>query len=384
MYKKTASTGFFVSWQSMQVTSQDIEWMTRALRLAARGLYTTTPNPRVGCVIVNNGQVVGEGAHLKAGEPHAEVHALRAAGEQVRGATAYVTLEPCSHFGRTPPCADALVNAGVSRVVVAMQDPNPLVAGNGIACLQAQGIAVTVGVCEAQALALNPGFILRMTQQRPYVRLKVAASLDGRTALANGDSQWITSPAARRDVHHWRAQSCAIITGIASILKDDSSLTVREVKTPRQPLRVIVDSQLRIPIDAKVLQDGNALVAYAQGDAAKLEVLQVMGVRTLHAPNTPVPGTQAQVDLAVLMQALTALPCNEVLIEAGATLSGAFLQSGLVDELLLYYAPKLMGHTARGMFALPELTQMAAVRDLHILDVRQFGQDLRIQAKLQP
>lgn len=379
MYKKTASTGFFVSWQSMQVTSQDIEWMTRALRLAARGLYTTTPNPRVGCVIVNNGQVVGEGAHLKAGEPHAEVHALRAAGEQARGATAYVTLEPCSHFGRTPPCADALVNAGVSRVVVAMQDPNPLVAGNGIARLQAQGIAVTVGVCEAQALALNPGFILRMTQQRPYVRLKVAASLDGRTALANGDSQWITAPAARRDVHHWRAQSCAIITGIASILKDDSSLTVREVKTPRQPLRVIVDSQLRIPIDAKVLQDGNALVAYAQGDAAKMEMLQVMGVRTLQAPNA-----QGQVDLAVLMQALTALPCNEVLIEAGATLNGAFLQNGFVDELLLYYAPKLMGHTARGMFALPELTQMSAVRDLNILDVRQFGQDLRIQAKLQP
>jgi diaminohydroxyphosphoribosylaminopyrimidine deaminase / 5-amino-6-(5-phosphoribosylamino)uracil reductase len=224
-----------------------------------------------------------------------------------------------------------------------------------------------------------------MTQQQPYVRLKVAASLDGRTALANGDSQWITSAAARRDVHHWRAQSCAIVTGIASILKDDSSLTVREVKTPRQPLRVIVDSQLRIPIDAKVLQDGNALVAYAQGDAAKLEVLQVMGVRTLHAPDSLAPNAaQAQVDLAVLMQALTALPCNEVLIEAGATLSGAFLQSGLVDELLLYYAPKLMGHTARGMFALPELTQMSAVRDLHILDVRQFGQDLRIQAKLQP
>jgi len=362
----------------MQVTSQDIEWMTRALRLAARGLYTTTPNPRVGCVIVNNGQVVGEGAHLKAGEPHAEVHALRAAGEQARGATAYVTLEPCSHFGRTPPCADALVNAGVSRVVVAMQDPNPLVAGNGIARLQAQGIVVSVGVCETPARALNPGFIQRMTQQRPYVRLKVAASLDGRTALANGHSQWITSTAARKDVHHWRAQSCAIVTGIASILKDDSSLTVREVKTPRQPLRVIVDSQLRIPIDAKVLQDGNALVAYAQGDAAKLEMLQVMGVRTLQAPNA-----QGQVDLAALMQALTALPCNEVLIEAGATLNGAFMQSGFVDELLLYYAPKLMGHTARGMFDLPALAQMSDVRDLNILDVRQFGQDIRIQAKFQ-
>ena len=362
----------------MQVTSQDIEWMTRALRLAARGLYTTTPNPRVGCVIVSNGQLVGEGAHLKAGEPHAEVHALRTAGEQARGATAYVTLEPCSHFGRTPPCADALVNAGVSRVVVAMQDPNPLVAGNGIERLQAQGIAVTVGVCEAQARALNPGFIQRMTQQRSYVRLKVAASLDGRTALANGHSQWITSAAARKDVHHWRAQSWAIVTGIASILQDDSSLTVRDVNTPRQPLRVIVDSQLRIPIDARVLQDGNALVAYAQGDAAKLEMLQVMGVRTLQAPNA-----QGQVDLAVLMQALTALPCNEVLIEAGATLNGAFMQSGLVDELLLYYAPKLMGHTARGMFALPALAQMSDVRDLNILDVRQFGQDIRIQAKFQ-
>lgn len=362
----------------MQVTSQDIEWMTRALRLAARGLYTTTPNPRVGCVIVNNGQVVGEGAHLKAGEPHAEVHALRAAGEQARGATAYVTLEPCSHFGRTPPCADALVNAGVSRVVVAMQDPNPLVAGNGIVRLQSQGIAVAVGVCETQARALNPGFIQRMTQQRPYVRLKVAASLDGGTALGNGRSQWITSAAARKDVHHWRAQSCAVVTGIASILQDDSSLTVRDVNTPRQPLRVIVDSQLRIPIDAKVLQDGNALVAYAQGDAAKLEILQVMGVRTLQAVNA-----QGQVDLAALMQALTALPCNEVLIEAGATLNGAFMQSGLVDELLLYYAPKLMGNTARGMFALPELAQMSDVHDLNILDVRQFGQDIRIQATFQ-
>lgn len=360
-------------------SAQDIQWMTHALRLAAHGLYSTTPNPRVGCVIVKQGQVVGEGAHLKAGEPHAEVHALRAAGEQARGATAYVTLEPCSHFGRTPPCADALVNAGVSRVVVAMQDPNPLVAGNGIARLQAQGIAVTVGVCEAQAKALNPGFILRMTQQRPYIRLKVAASLDGRTALVNGVSQWITSPEARQDVHHWRAQSCAVITGISTILQDNASLTVREVKTPRQPLRVILDSQLRIPIDAKVLQDGHALVAYAQGEAAKLEILQVMGVRTLHAPNA-----QGQVDIGAVMQALTAWPCNEVLVEAGATLNGAFLQSGFVDELLLYYAPKLMGDDARGMFALPAWTQMADIYTLDIMDLRQVGQDIRLQARLKP
>lgn len=362
----------------MSQSTLDIEWMARALRLAARGLYTTTPNPRVGCVIVKQGRVVGEGAHLKAGKPHAEVHALRAAGDLARDATAYVTLEPCSHFGRTPPCADALVNAGVSRVVVAMQDPNPLVSGNGIARLRAQGIAVTIGVCEAQAQALNPGFILRMTQQRPYVRLKVAASLDGRTALSNGASQWITSVDARKDVHHWRAQSCAIVTGIDSILKDDSALTVRDVSTSRQPLRVIVDSRLRIPPEAKVLQDGHALVAYAQKDAVKLEILHDKGVRTIHAPNA-----QGQVNLSALIQALVALPCNEVLVEAGSTLNGAFLQSGLVDELLLYYAPKLMGSAAQGMFALPEFTQMADVHQLHILETRQFGQDIRIQAKIQ-
>lgn len=363
----------------MSQSTQDIEWMTHALRLAERGLYTTTPNPRVGCVIVKHGQVVGEGAHLKAGEPHAEVHALQAAGDLAREATAYVTLEPCSHFGRTPPCADALVKAGVKRVVVAMQDPNPLVSGKGIERLRAQNILVTVGVCEAQARALNPGFILRMTQQRPYVRLKIAASLDGRTALLNGVSQWITSADARKDVHHWRAQSCVIVTGIGSILQDNSALTVRDVPTTRQPLRVIVDSQLRIPVDAKVLEHGQTMIAYAQGDASKLEVLQVMGIRTLHIPNA-----QGQVDIAALIQALTALPCNEVLIEAGATLNGAFLQVGLVDELLLYYAPKLMGSTARGMFALPEMAHMADAHPLHILDIRQFGQDIRVQAKLQP
>lgn len=362
----------------MSQNIQDIEWMTQALRAAARGLYTTTPNPRVGCVIVKNQQLVGVGAHLKAGEPHAEVHALRAAGEQARGATAYVTLEPCSHFGRTPPCADALVEAGVSRVVVAMQDPNPLVSGNGIARLRAQGIVVTVGVCEEQAMALNPGFIQRMTQQRPYVRLKVAASLDGRTALANGASQWITASDARKDVHHWRAQSCAIVTGIGSIFQDDSALTVRDVATTRQPLRVIVDSQLRIPVNAKVLQDGHALVVYAQAEATKLEVLQVMGVRTLCAP-----AEDGRVDLDQLMQTLTALPCNEILVEAGATLNGAFMQTGFVDELLLYYAPKLMGSTSRGMFDLPEMTQMANARPLQVLDIRQFGQDIRVQARLQ-
>lgn len=362
---------------SQHPNPQDIEWMTRAIRLAARGLYTTTPNPRVGCVIVKAGQLLGEGAHLKAGEPHAEVHALRAAGAGAVGATAYVTLEPCSHFGRTPPCADALLHAGVSRVVVAMQDPNPLVAGQGIARLQASGIAVAVGVCEAQARALNPGFILRMTQRRPYVRLKMAASLDGRTALSNGVSQWITSADARKDVHHWRAQSCAIVTGIASILQDDSSLTVREVVSDRQPLRVIMDSHLQIPLTARVLQDGHALVAYAQADAEKIEALHAQGVQTLHAPNAT-----GQVDVSQLVTALVSMPVNEIMVEAGARLSGAWLQSRLVDELLLYYAPKLMGSAAQGMFALPEYTQMNEIPDLQVLDVRHFGQDLRIQARL--
>lgn len=361
----------------MSQSTQDIEWMTQALRLAAQGLYTTTPNPRVGCVIVRAGEQVGAGAHLKAGEPHAEVHALRMAGDRAQGATAYVTLEPCSHFGRTPPCANALLEAGIARVVVAMQDPNPLVAGQGIARLQAHGIPVTVGVCEAQALALNRGFILRMTQQRPYVRLKLAASLDGRTALANGHSQWITSADARKDVHHWRAQSCAIITGIGSILQDDSSLTVRDVSTTRQPLRVIVDSHLRIPLQAKALASGHALVAYAHAEAGKLAALHEMGVRTLH-----VADAQGRVDIHALVQALAALPCNEVLVEAGAVLNGAFLQSGLVDELLLYLAPKLMGDTARGMFALPEIAQMTRVPELDIMDIRQFGQDIRLQARL--
>lgn len=361
----------------MSQHTQDIEWMTRALRFAARGLYTTTPNPRVGCVIVKHEQLVGEGAHLKAGEPHAEVHALLAAGALARGATAYVTLEPCSHFGRTPPCANALLEAGITRVVVAMQDPNPLVAGQGIARLQAQGLAVSVGVCEAQAQALNRGFILRMTQHRPYVRLKLAASLDGRTALANGRSQWITSADARKDVHHWRAQSCAIITGIGSILKDDSSLTVREVGTTRQPLRVIVDSHLRIALDAKALAGGHALVAYAHAEDDKLAALHGMGIQTLQVPNA-----QGQVDIQALVKALAAWPCNELLVEAGAVLNGAFLQSGLVDELLLYFAPKLMGDTARGMFALPAIAQMEQVPELDIMDIRQFGQDIRLQARL--
>lgn len=361
----------------MQWTTKDFEWMTLALRQAERGLYTTSPNPHVGCVIVKDGQLIGEGAHLKAGEPHAEVHALRQAGANARGATAYVTLEPCSHYGRTPPCAHALVEAGVSRVVVAMQDPNPLVAGKGIAYLQQHGIEVSAGLLEAQALALNPGFVLRMTQQRPFVRLKVAASLDGKTALANGASQWITSPASRRDVHHWRARSCAMLTGIGTVLHDDPSLTVRDVDSTRQPVRVIVDSQLRIPLTAKVLEQGHAIIAYAQAPEDKIARLQAVGVQTLALPNTA-----GQVDIAGLLSALAQRQINEVLVEAGAGLNGALLQAGLVDELLLYYAPKLMGTSAADMFALPAFTEMTQALDLQLLDVRQFGPDIRLQARL--
>lgn len=361
----------------MQWTTQDFEWMTLALRQAERGLYTTSPNPHVGCVIVKDGQLIGEDAHLKAGEPHAEVHALRQAGTNARGATAYVTLEPCSHYGRTPPCAHALVEAGVSRVIVAMQDPNPLVAGKGIAYLQQHGIEVSAGLLEAQALALNPGFVLRMTQQRPFVRVKIAASLDGKTALANGASQWITSPASRRDVHHWRARSCAMLTGIGTVLHDDPSLTVRDVDSSRQPVRVIVDSQLRIPLTAKVLQQGHAIIAYAQAPEDKIARLQALGVQTLALPNAA-----GQVDIAGLLGSLTQQQINEVMVEAGAGLNGALLQTGLVDELLLYYAPKLLGATAPGMFALPVFTEMTQALDLQLLDVRQFGPDIRLQARL--
>lgn len=361
----------------MQWTTQDFERMTQALRLAERALYTTSPNPRVGCVIVKDGQLIGEGFHLKAGEPHAEVHALRQAGNNAKSATAYVTLEPCSHYGRTPPCAHALVEAGVSRVVIAMQDPNPLVAGKGIAYLRSHGIEVTSGLLGTQALALNPGFIMRMTQQRPYVRLKVAASLDGKTALANGASQWITSAASRKDVHHWRARSCVMLTGIGTVLHDDPSLTVREVESPRQPLRVIVDSQLRIPLNARVLQGGHALIAYVQAPQDKLALLQAQGVQTVALPNA-----NGQVDINALLKTLAQQQINEIMVEAGAGLNGALLQSGLVDELLLYYAPKLMGDTGAGMFGLPAFETMSQAVNLNILDVRHLGQDIRIQAKL--
>lgn len=354
----------------------DSQWMALALRHAERGLFTTSPNPRVGCVLVKDGKVVGEGWHERAGEPHAEVHALRAAGKQSQGATAYVTLEPCSHHGRTPPCADALIAAGVKRVVAAMQDPNPLVAGQGIARLRAAGIEVESGLMEAAARELNIGFVARMSRGMPWVRSKIAASVDGHTALNNGTSKWITGEAARNDVQHWRARSCAVLTGVGTVLADDPQLNVRGIATTRQPLRVILDSHLRLPPAARIL-DGGVLVYTASADAAKRAALEQKGAEVVQ-----LPGTNGQVDLRGAMRDLAQRGCNEVLVEAGRTLNGALLQAGLVDELVLYLAPQLLGDAARGMADLGELTQLQQRVALHWQDVRQVGGDLRIVARI--
>lgn len=349
--------------------------MAQALHLAERGLYTTSPNPRVGCVIVKAGKLLAEGWHERSGEAHAEVHALRVAGKEAKGATAYVTLEPCSHHGRTPPCADALIAAGVSRVVIAMQDPNPQVAGQGIARLRNAGIEVECGLMEASARALNPGFISRMTSGLPLLRSKIAMSLDGRTALRNGESQWISGPAARRDGHHWRARSCAVMTGIGTVLADDAQLTVRDVATTRQPLRVVLDSQLRMPPTARILQGGNLLIYTISEDKQKIAMLEQAGAELV-----VLPATTGQVDLAACLKDLAARGCNEILLEAGRILNGALLKSGFVDELVLYLAPQLLGDMARGMAQLGELTQLDQRISLEWQDVRQIGKDLRIIA----
>ena len=352
--------------------------MAQALRLAERGLYSTTPNPRVGCVIVKDGRVVGEGWHHRAGEPHAEVHALRAADDAARGATAYVTLEPCSHHGRTPPCADALIAAGVSRVVAAMQDPNPQVAGRGIARLAEAGIVSECGLLEVEARALNIGFVSRMTRGRPWLRLKVAASLDGKTALENGASQWITGPAARQDGHRWRARACAILSGIGTVRDDDPRLNVRGVDTSRQPLKVIVDSRLELSHKAKVLDDGGVIVATASTDQNKADVLRELGAEVLL-----LPGADGKVDLLALLEELGRRGINELHGEGGFRLSGALLGAGLVDELLLYLAPCLIGDAARGMFNLPALVSLDGKQILSIKDARTVGNDLRILARLE-
>lgn len=364
------------------------QWMSHALRLARRGLYTAHPNPRVGCVLVRDDECVGEGWHERTGQPHAEVNALAMAGEAAHGATAYVTLEPCSHHGRTGPCADALVSAGVARVVVAMQDPNPQVGGRGIRRLQAAGIEVQVGLLEAEARALNAGFIRRMSGGLPFVRLKMAMSLDGRTAMRSGESQWITGPQARREVQRLRARSCAVMSGIDSVIMDDSRLTVRatQIDLPegdavadRQPLRVILDSHLRLPPSAACLREpGRTLVATGEkADPACRAALEAAGADVL---TVPVDDT-GRIDPAALLRHLVENEqVNEVLLETGATLAGAMLDAQLVDEIQLFVAPTLLGGDARPVFELPGLTRMAQQQPLDILDIRALGKDWRITA----
>lgn len=361
----------------MSFSAVDHGMMARALQLAERGLWTTSPNPHVGCVLLRDGDVVGEGWHQKAGEPHAEVNALRVAGERARGATAYVTLEPCSHYGRTPPCAEALIAAGVSRVVAAMTDPNPLVAGKGLALLQAAGIETASGLLENEARELNIGFISRMTRGRPWLRLKTAASLDGKTALNNGVSQWITGPDARRDGHRWRARACAILTGIGTVRDDDPQLNVRDVETSRQPLRVVVDSRLDIPLTARILDGGPVLIAAAVDQPEKVAMLRSTGAEVVIFPNEV-----GKVELKDLLEELGRRGINEVHAEAGFKLNGSLLREGLVDELLLYLAPCLIGHEASGLFNLPALTSLENKRSLQIRDLRQIGADIRVLARL--
>ena len=391
--------------------------MARAIRLAAQGLYTTEPNPRVGCVIVKAGLVVGEGWHRRAGEPHAEPLALAAAGDAARGATAYVSLEPCCHHGRTPPCTEALLAAGVARVVVAMTDPNPLVAGSGLDRLRAGGVAVEQGLLETEARHLNPGFIKRMERGLPHVRVKLAASLDGRTAMASGESQWITSAAARRDVQFLRARSSAILTGVGTLLADDPSLNVRLSPadlpgvgpdgTVRQPLRVVVDSHLRTPPTARLLSlPGQTLIACLDPEADGLapenpepdrapardrdlddggptpsqDVRQAAALEDSGAGILRLPPGSGGLDLETLLRYLARMEINEVLIEAGATLAGSALQAGLVDELVLYLAPHLMGDAGRGLFHLAGLDRMNDRLALEIQELRQIGPDLRLTA----
>jgi diaminohydroxyphosphoribosylaminopyrimidine deaminase/5-amino-6-(5-phosphoribosylamino)uracil reductase len=358
--------------------------MAQAIRLAHKGWYTTRPNPRVGCVLVRDGQVVGKGAHLKAGEPHAEVHALREAGDLAQGADAYVTLEPCSHQGRTPPCADALIQTGVKRVFAGMKDPNPLVAGRGLARLEAAGVEVSSGLLEDQARALNPGFIKRMQTGMPWVVAKQAASLDGRTAMASGESQWITGPEARADVQKLRAASCAVITGVDSLLVDNSRLTVREPCFTQlygfnQPLRVILDSQLRTPPEAEIFQQPGSTLVITQQASIKKRDQQRDALQQAGAEVLSVPATVTGLDLSAVLLLLAERNCNQVMLEAGARLTGAFMQQQLLDELWLYLTPRFLGSAARGLLDLPGLESLSEAPQLQVTDVRAVGQDWRFQ-----
>lgn len=361
---------------------RDEFYMARALELARLGCFTTTPNPNVGCVIVRDGEIVGEGYHRRAGEPHAEVHALRMAGDKARGATAYVTLEPCSHHGRTPPCCDALTAAGVSRVVAAMQDPNPQVAGRGLYRLQQAGIDVSHGLMMQEAEALNRGFLKRMRTGFPWVQLKLGASLDGRTAMASGESQWITSPEARRDVQRLRAQSSAILSTSATVLADNPSLTVRydeldastrsryAAEDLRQPVRIIVDSQNRVtPQHRLIAQSGETWLARNEIDAQSWPD---------NVTQFSVPRHHNRIDLVSMFMLLGKKQINSVWVEAGAQFAGALLQAGVVDELIVYLAPKLLGDAGRGLCHLPGLERLADAPEFAFSDVRQVGPDVRL------
>ena len=352
----------------------DRDYMARALELAAKGMNTATPNPRVGCVIVNRGVIVGEGWHHKAGEPHAEANALAAAGDNAHGATVYVTLEPCAHTGRTPPCAEALIRADVSRVVAAILDPNPQGAGGGKK-LAAAGIRFECGLMEEEARELNIGFASRMTRGRPWVRMKIAASLDGRTALANGQSQWITGPAARKDGHAWRARACAVLTGIGTVTADDPRLDVREVPVERQPLRVIVDSRLETPLTARILQGGNVLMFCAVDNPAARAALEGRGAAVVNIANA-----NGKVELPAMLAELGRRGINELHVEAGVKLNGSLVREGCVDELLVYLAPSFLGDAAQGMASLA-LTSLDERVALDFRSVERIGDDLRIVAR---
>lgn len=357
---------------------RDHHHMARALMLARRGLYTTDPNPRVGCVVVKDDTIVGEGWHVRTGEAHAEVIALDIAGAKARGATAYVTLEPCCHHGRTPPCTEAMLAAGITRTVIAMEDPNPKVAGKGITQLRAAGVGVECGIMEAEARALNPGYISRISRGRPYVRCKLAMSLDGRTAMASGESQWITGVPARQDVQHWRGRASAIMTSVATVLADDPSLNVRfSDGSIRQPLRVILDPELVTPPSARTLcLAGDVLIFTGAANPQRQQALQATGAQI-----QVLPCQNNSLELSAVLKELAHREINEVHLESGATLAGAMLQAGLIDEFIFYMAPWLLGDMARGLFHLPHLDRMVNRIALKIVDIRAIGQDWRIQAQ---
>jgi diaminohydroxyphosphoribosylaminopyrimidine deaminase/5-amino-6-(5-phosphoribosylamino)uracil reductase len=349
--------------------------MRRALELAQRGLYSTHPNPRVGAVLARDDEIVGEGWHERAGEPHAEPIAVRAAGERARGATAYVTLEPCCHHGRTPPCVGVLLAAGVRRVVFAVADPNPRVNGGGAKLLKEAGVHVESGLLAAEAEALNAGFMMRMRRGRPFVRLKTGASLDGRTALANGESRWITSEAARADVQHWRAQSGAVLTSADTVLADDPRLDVR-IETSRQPLRVVLDRRRRVRRTAKILEPPGEVLIFAGANAKKgASADESLGAARIERVRT----TRAHLDLERVFARLGELEINDVLVESGPRLAGALFAAGLVDEWLLYVAPKLLGRDAKPVMALPRLGRLADAPEFDVRETTAIGPDVRLR-----